>query len=336
MTLVDIFIPNYQYGQYLRAAVESALTQDIQGVRVLIIDNASTDDSVEVARRLASEDGRVECLEHPVNLGRVASINEGFDWAQSKYVMLLCADDYLTPGSLARAVAIMEQNAEIGFAYGKALDAVQGEATSLPESSSKPRWRISSGAQFIADRCNMPISYDAGFLLMRTAVQKKAGHFRTAAGYADDLEMLLRLACYGSVAATSAIQGVRREHGANVGSIYWNDKEVWLRAVDVALQSFFSNEGRFLADAAELHRLARRRLGATAYWSAVSQFIRGYPRASANLFKFAFGTSQQMMVLPPLGHLVQESALRRIKEIVSERLGAQGGGCRDGNSSSSK
>jgi glycosyltransferase involved in cell wall biosynthesis len=65
---VDVVVPSYQYGRYLRDCVRSVLTQDVSDLRVLIIDNASTDDSVEVARRLAAEDDRVEVVARPRNL----------------------------------------------------------------------------------------------------------------------------------------------------------------------------------------------------------------------------------------------------------------------------
>jgi glycosyltransferase involved in cell wall biosynthesis len=56
---VDIAIPCYQYGRFLRQCVTSVLTQGIDAARVLIIDNSSTDDSVEVAQQLAAEDRRL-------------------------------------------------------------------------------------------------------------------------------------------------------------------------------------------------------------------------------------------------------------------------------------
>lgn len=56
MASVDVIIPNYEYGRFLRDCVTSVLRQNIEALRVLIIDNASTDDSVEVARALARED----------------------------------------------------------------------------------------------------------------------------------------------------------------------------------------------------------------------------------------------------------------------------------------
>jgi glycosyltransferase involved in cell wall biosynthesis len=75
------------------------LTQGIDDLRVLIVDNASADDSVEVARGLAEQDSRIEIVARKTNLGPHASWNDGIDWARSDYLLILCADDLLAPGA---------------------------------------------------------------------------------------------------------------------------------------------------------------------------------------------------------------------------------------------
>ena len=101
MPSLDVVIPNYQYGRYLSDAVGSVLRQDVDGLRILIIDNASTDDSVQIARRIAADEPRVEVLARSVNQGFLASFNAGVEWAKADYFMLLCADDLLVPGLAA-------------------------------------------------------------------------------------------------------------------------------------------------------------------------------------------------------------------------------------------
>src|SRR5215469_5512002 len=103
MAILDIAIPNYQYGRYLSQCVDSVLGQGVEDIRILIIDNASTDDSVEVAERLKARDPRIQLEARPVNLGPHASFNRGIDWAESKYFLLLCSDDMIAPGSMRRA-----------------------------------------------------------------------------------------------------------------------------------------------------------------------------------------------------------------------------------------
>src|SRR4051794_15273165 len=98
MPMIDVVIPNYCYGRYLPACVESVVSQGIDDIRILIVDNASTDDSVEVARALAARDARITVVARERNLGHHASYNEGVDWAEADYFLLLCADDLLVKG----------------------------------------------------------------------------------------------------------------------------------------------------------------------------------------------------------------------------------------------
>src|SRR4051812_4578035 len=105
MSRVDVVIPCYNYGRYLAACVDSVLSQDGVDVRALIIDDASTDDSVRMARALAASDERVRLRCHPRNRGHIATYNEGLlEWADAEYLVLLSADDLLVAGALRRAV----------------------------------------------------------------------------------------------------------------------------------------------------------------------------------------------------------------------------------------
>src|SRR3954449_10580399 len=117
---VSVVIPCYKYGRFLPDCVRSVLDQEGVDARVLIIDDASPDDSAEVALRLAAEDERVEARIHEVNRGHIATYNEGLlEWADGDYSVLLSADDRLTPGALSRAVALLDANPTVGFCYGR-------------------------------------------------------------------------------------------------------------------------------------------------------------------------------------------------------------------------
>ena len=80
---VDIAIPCHNYGRFLPDCVASVLGQGIAEVRLLIIDNASTDDSLDIARTLAAQDTRISVSAHASNRGPHASFNEGVDWASA-------------------------------------------------------------------------------------------------------------------------------------------------------------------------------------------------------------------------------------------------------------
>lgn len=326
--VVDVAIPSYQYGRFLRDCVTSVLTQEDQDVRVLIIDNASTDNSVEVAQQLAAEDRRVELVARRRNLGLHASWNEGIDWASSKYFMVLCADDFLVPAGLAAAVPIMEQHPDLAFAFGHA-SYVRSEHP-MAVVNTDPRkmpWRIVAGPDLIERFCREGVNHVPGSgVLVRTAMQKMAGHYRPKLAHTTDFEMWMRLARFGGSASTEAQMVLLRLHRLARKALacpdYTCDRppaQPWLD--EAAFDSFFAHEGASLPGAARLHRLAKRGIAERAYWAAVAHLCRGNTGAGKDLFKFALRRRPSTAILPPVRYLFRrEYALERILETTSEML----------------
>src|SRR5215472_24892 len=119
MVRVDVIVPCYNYGDLLEACVTSVLSQQEVEVRVLIMDDASTDTTPEVGRCLAAREPRVEYRRHDVNHGHIATYNEALDNVTGDYCMILSADDMLTPGALMRATHLMDAHPEVGLTYGR-------------------------------------------------------------------------------------------------------------------------------------------------------------------------------------------------------------------------
>ena len=68
---VSVVIPCYNYGRYLPQAVASALDQERVEVEVIVVDDASTDGSADVAHGLAQDDPRIQVIVHAVNRGHI-------------------------------------------------------------------------------------------------------------------------------------------------------------------------------------------------------------------------------------------------------------------------
>jgi GT2 family glycosyltransferase len=322
MPSVDVAVPCFQYGRYLRACVESVLRQDVQDLRVLIIDNASTDDSAAVARQLASEDDRIELILRKKNLGLHASFNAGIDWARADYFTILAADDCLAPGALARAIAALESTPGASFATGSEKQFWTDEPDQTIESTETGNgWECIPPMSFIEERFRFPGSYLAGFLVVRTEAQKRAGHYRPELPHTDDLEMLLRLALQGPILKLRAIQGLRREHGTNRSNDYRSGDGADGSHRLAAFESFFQHEGAALPDRSRLQRLARRGLAEWAYWSAISHAVRGHLAGAARLMRIALGLRPLLVLVPPLNYLARlERPGERIASVVSTAM----------------
>jgi len=252
MSSIDVVIPCFQYGRFLRNSVGSVSCQNVDALRVLIIDNASTDDSLDVARQLAAEDKRINIIAHERNLGPIASFNEGIDWATADYYMSLDADDLLTPGCLKRAMSIMDEDQSIAFCYGAEREISSDGTISNGIVGEQPDvgWRVSTGTEFIKRLCSKGYNFVANpTVVRRTRIQKSIGYYDPDLTYAVDMNMWLRLATRGKVAATSAVQGIRRVHPGQMTQVYRDTPVIDLIEHLNNFEHFFHHEGGQLPSA---------------------------------------------------------------------------------------
>jgi Glycosyl transferase family 2 len=308
LPLVKVIVPCYGYAHLVEGCVRSVLDQDGVDVRVLLVDDVSPDDTATVGRRLAAEDGRVTYRRNERNLGLIGTANEGLEWAQdSDYVILISADDRLTPGSIGRAVAVMEEKPEVGFVYGHAQYFEDDEH--LPEVRTRERGaRIQSGREWIKLRCRSGHScISSPEVVVRTSVQLRVGRYDPDCTHASDLNMWLRLAAVSDVGyVKGATQAYYRVHadsmlrsmlGAAGGQI------VDLSERRTAFENFFDRVGERVRGSSKLRETARRTLARQALWKASRAYDKGEAsgegaREVERLARFALDTSPAARRLP--------------------------------------
>jgi glycosyltransferase involved in cell wall biosynthesis len=255
----------------------SSVLDDQEGVdvRVLIIDDASPDDSADVARRIAAEDSRVEVIVHESNKGNIATFNEGLlEWADGDYTLLMSADDRATPGALRRARDLLDARPEVGFVYGRSVWFRDGEAP--PRARTKVRgWSVWSGQQWLDHRYRQaenPITSPE--IIVRTSLQRRVGGYDPALPKAADMEMYMRLAAHGHVGfLRGADQAYYRLHGANMSKAVSALMDLGQRrqVFEIALERYASR----LSDTERLAEMVHRQLGREALWAAGRVYDRG-------------------------------------------------------------
>jgi glycosyltransferase involved in cell wall biosynthesis len=310
-TSIDVFIPSYQYGRFLRDSAMSVLTQQVPNLRLLIIDNASTDGSQEIAKEIAAADSRVTLFLNDHNRGFHDSFNRAVDWASADYLVLICADDVLAAGALARGAAFLDEHPEVAFLYGVEGRLNDGLLDPGRCDAATTRWNIVKGTDFIRRTC-WDSFCDIGepAVMRRTAAQKKAGHFRQSLRTCD-FEMYLRLAMVGDVARTNRVLGIRRMHESRMSTPYVERRVEDFKDHEAAFVSFFAHEGSALPDAKDLQAMSRRKIGDYAYWYAMWQLI--HCRADAReAFNFAAERRPTQRWTPPLTFLFKKRWLRSL------------------------
>jgi glycosyltransferase involved in cell wall biosynthesis len=112
---VSVCTPARNSAAYLEAAIDSVLAQDHPDFQLVVVDNASTDETPEICARY--EDPRFRVARFEEGVGQAANWNRCLDLATGEYVVLLHADDELLPEFLGRAVGMLEANQDLGLVH---------------------------------------------------------------------------------------------------------------------------------------------------------------------------------------------------------------------------
>ena len=116
--LVSIVMPNYNSEKYIEATINSVLNQTYQNWELILVDDCSTDNSLEIVRSF--DDDRIRILQNEVNSGAAVSRNYALREAQGKWVAFLDSDDLWEPTKLEEQLEFMVENnyAFINFCGG--------------------------------------------------------------------------------------------------------------------------------------------------------------------------------------------------------------------------
>ena len=117
--LVSIVIPNYNYGKYLRECFDSILAQTYTNYEVIFRDNASTDDSFEIAieyyHKFKKRGNYFLLHNNKYNYGSDTNTNLGMRDASGQYVYTLASDDAIEPDFLKKTISVLEKKPPLVF-----------------------------------------------------------------------------------------------------------------------------------------------------------------------------------------------------------------------------
>ena len=132
--LVSIVTPVYNEAGHLAECIDSVLAQTYQKWDLTIIDNRSTDGSLEIARRYAAKDRRIRIHENKEFLRVIANHNVALRQVspESKYSKVVLGDDWIFPNCLEQMVAIAEAHPSVGIVGAYALEGHRVALTGLP------------------------------------------------------------------------------------------------------------------------------------------------------------------------------------------------------------
>ncbi len=116
MPRVTVLMPTYNVAPYVREAIDSVMQQTYSDFELLVIDDCSTDNTIEVVRSI--DDPRIRIVQNEKNVGLAENLNRGLSHITTEYVARMDGDDIAEPLWLEREVAVLDNNPEIGICSG--------------------------------------------------------------------------------------------------------------------------------------------------------------------------------------------------------------------------
>jgi alpha-1,3-rhamnosyltransferase len=214
--LVSIIIPSYNHQQYVAQAITSVLDQTWPKVDLIVIDDASSDESARVISRILAERGGFRFIQRPRNKGLISSLNQGIDMAEGDYFCELASDDFLTPDSIIDRVRFLAAHQDHVALFADAFLVKGNRETDscILDEKRRSLFRQPDPLPLILQGV-LPIFATGMF---RMDILKKIGGFDPRYRCYEDLEMPALLCLAGKVGFLDKPVLCRREHATNVSA----------------------------------------------------------------------------------------------------------------------
>jgi glycosyltransferase involved in cell wall biosynthesis len=119
--ILSVVMPNFNHAQWLGRALEALLAQEHAADEIIVIDDASTDDSIAVIQRFAAQWSSINVLRNSSNLGVTPTLERGLRVARGSYVYFAAADDFVLPGFFETALQRLESHSDLALFCGETV-----------------------------------------------------------------------------------------------------------------------------------------------------------------------------------------------------------------------
>lgn len=208
---ISVITPVYNNAPYMREAFDSILNQTFGDFEYIVINDGSTDDSLDILAEYAKQDPRFRIASHG-NQGYIAALNEGLRSARAEFIARMDADDVAMPDRFEKQIAYLHAHPECVVCGGRVL-LIDSEGAPLREMCDELTHEEIDGAH-LAGRGGTIIH--PAMMARRSAIHA-IGNYSTAYPWAEDLDFFLRLAEVGRVANLPDVILRYRQHLSSIG-----------------------------------------------------------------------------------------------------------------------
>ncbi len=117
--LISIITASYNYQDYIKDTIDSVLAQTYPNWELIIVDDGSTDDSVNVIKSYCEKDSRIKLFQHEngINKGLAETVKLGIEKSSSDWIVFLESDDTITPDYLEEKIQVIQENPDVEFIF---------------------------------------------------------------------------------------------------------------------------------------------------------------------------------------------------------------------------
>ena len=306
---ISVIIPVYDAEAFLEKAVDSALFFD-EVKEILLIDDCSTDNSLNICHQLVKKDSRVKLFQHPDkgNHGAAATRNLGLEKAESEYIAFLDADDYYLPNRFdAEKITFKDEKIEGVFgAIGVEFLTEKGRAEFEIKFKNTPLTTVryaAEGNEVFRGLLKLTPEFFGTFFhlnsltLKKSALQKSGIKFNNKLRVHQDSDFITKLAyhCYlksGIIDKAIAIRGVHDDNRITKIKTYskeynerqlllWSSLYTWSKTVELK-----SDEKKHLFLQQKAYELSHQK-GLTKIFNLVAAFVK-YPDILKTRYRFTY------------------------------------------------
>ncbi len=185
---ISVIMPVYNRATLVGEAIESILTQTFTDFELIIVDDASQDNSAEIIRSYAARDDRIRCLMLEQNTGNASARNRGLEVARGEFVACMDDDDISLPERLEKQVAFLRANPEIGVV------GVEAMMTDHQLNPLQPYSRLgTSHARIAYDLLQIGDCIVGASMMMRRETLEACGGYDESLPSSPDIELVARL-----------------------------------------------------------------------------------------------------------------------------------------------
>lgn len=249
MPKYSVLVPNYNHARYLKQRLDSIQNQTVTDWEMILMDDASSDNSREMLREFAARDERVQLVLNENNSGSpFKQWNKGVRLAKGEFVWIAESDDFADPHFLEKLGGVLDANPKVGIVYTQS-NIVDSEGKSMGDNHpytdgiDPVRWHH----DFIGNGCEECAEYlilqntipNASAVLFRRAVYEKVGYAAENMRLSGDHHLWVKMLLESDIAYIAEPLNYYRQHGASVRSDTYRNG-IYLEEAYIIRQLIFS------------------------------------------------------------------------------------------------